>query len=125
CGLVRAWRLAISPTRISPSLKATTEGVVRPPSALTMTFGSPPSITATHEFVVPKSIPIILLMIYIFLLFAFVYFNQGRTQNPVLKGIAVLIDLKNDIVFFVFVVFDFHGVMIRRVKYLVAGVNFL
>jgi hypothetical protein len=40
--------------------KATTEGVVRAPSELGMTTGSPPSITATHELVVPKSIPMIL-----------------------------------------------------------------
>jgi hypothetical protein len=37
---------------------ATTEGVVLEPSAFAITIGSPPSITATHEFVVPKSIPI-------------------------------------------------------------------
>ena len=34
-----------------------TEGVVRAPSALGMTVGSPPSSTATTEFVVPRSIP--------------------------------------------------------------------
>ena len=56
--LVTAWRLAISPTRTSEFLaKATTDGVVRPPSALAMTVGSPPSRTATTEFVVPRSIP--------------------------------------------------------------------
>ena len=38
------------------------EGVVRLPSLLGMTTGSPPSITATHEFVVPRSIPITLPM---------------------------------------------------------------
>src|ERR1700682_5992627 len=55
-----AWRLATWPTRRSPVLvKPTTEGVVRPPSSLGITLGSPPSITATTEFVVPKSIPII------------------------------------------------------------------
>src|SRR4051812_9613059 len=60
-GLVTAWRLATWPTRRSPSLvKATTEGVVRPPSALGMTTGSPPSMTATTELVVPRSIPMIL-----------------------------------------------------------------
>jgi hypothetical protein len=37
---------------------ATMEGVVRAPSALGMTTGSQPSITATHELVVPRSIPI-------------------------------------------------------------------
>src|SRR5260370_10030277 len=57
-GFVMAWRLATSPTRISPVLlKATTEGVVRWPSALGMTTGSPPSRTETTELVVPKSIP--------------------------------------------------------------------
>src|SRR6267378_2081254 len=41
---------------------ATTEGVVRAPSWLGITTGSPPCITATTEFVVPRSIPIILLI---------------------------------------------------------------
>src|ERR1700722_21022461 len=55
-----AWRFATCPTRRSPLLvNPTTDGVVRPPSSLGITFGSPPSITATTEFVVPKSIPII------------------------------------------------------------------
>src|SRR5687768_17259542 len=40
-------------------LKATTEGVVRLPSAFEMTTGSPFSRTATTEFVVPKSMPTI------------------------------------------------------------------
>src|SRR5437763_16420264 len=62
-GLVTAWRLATWPTRRSPDLvNPTTDGVMRLPSGLVMTTGSPPSITATTEFVVPKSIPIILLM---------------------------------------------------------------
>src|SRR5438067_11751809 len=57
-GLVMAWRLATSPTRTSPVLeKPTTEGVVRPPSALGMTVGSPPSRTETTELVVPRSMP--------------------------------------------------------------------
>src|SRR5262245_14333178 len=57
-GLVIAWRLATSPTRTSPLFeKATTDGVVREPSALGMTTGSPPSRTATTELVVPRSIP--------------------------------------------------------------------
>jgi hypothetical protein len=47
-----------------PSTKAITEGVVRLPSAFGITTGSFPSITETHEFVVPKSIPIILLMMF-------------------------------------------------------------
>jgi hypothetical protein len=61
-GFVMACRLAGAPTLRSPlplSMKATTEGVVRAPSLLAITTGSFPSMTATQEFVVPKSIPII------------------------------------------------------------------
>src|SRR5690606_11410106 len=55
---VTACRLATSPTRTSPVLEnATTDGVVRAPSAFAMTVGSPPSRTATTELVVPRSIP--------------------------------------------------------------------
>ncbi len=62
-GLVTAWRFATCPTRRSASLpKATTDGVVRAPSALAMTTGSLPSRTATTEFVVPRSIPTTLLI---------------------------------------------------------------
>jgi hypothetical protein len=42
------------------SVKPTTEGVSREPEELIRTFGAEPSITATTEFVVPKSIPMIL-----------------------------------------------------------------
>src|SRR5215467_4966102 len=60
-----AWRLATWPTSRSPVLvKATIDGVVRPPSSLAMTLGSPPSMTATQELVVPRSIPIILAMLF-------------------------------------------------------------
>ena len=41
----------------------TTEGVVRDPSALVMTTASPPSITATTEFVVPRSMPMIFFLL--------------------------------------------------------------
>src|SRR5262245_54923030 len=62
-GLVTAWRRATRPTRRSPFLaNATTEGVVRKPSAFAITLGSPPSMTDTHEFVVPRSIPMTLPM---------------------------------------------------------------
>ena len=54
-GLVMAWRFATWPTMRSPVLEnATTDGVVRLPSALGMTTASPPSMTATQELVVPK-----------------------------------------------------------------------
>ena len=63
-GFVTACLFAGSPTLISPpSTKAMTDGVVRFPSAFGITTGSFPSITETHELVVPKSIPIILLII--------------------------------------------------------------
>jgi hypothetical protein len=62
-GLVIAWRLATWPDEpLAVLVKATTDGTVRPPSALGMTVGSPPSITATTEFVVPRSMPMILPM---------------------------------------------------------------
>src|SRR3954447_16505808 len=57
-GLVMAWRFATSPTRTSPVFEnATTDGVVRAPSELGMTTGSPASRTATTELVVPRSMP--------------------------------------------------------------------
>src|SRR4051794_11234314 len=69
-GLVTACRLAGSPTRTSPlSVKATTLGVRRLPSWLGMTLTSFPSITATTEFVVPRSMPII--------------FSSAMTGSPV------------------------------------------
>ena len=58
-GLVTAWRRAGIPTIVSPFFDATTDGVVRPPSAFGMTFACPPSMKATHELVVPRSIPMI------------------------------------------------------------------
>ena len=62
-GFVTAWRLAGWPTRRSPSSwMATTLGVVRAPSAFSTTLGALPSMMATHEFVVPRSMPMILLI---------------------------------------------------------------
>src|SRR5882762_6200349 len=83
CGLVIAWRFATAPTSNSPFLaKATTEGVVRPPSELGITTGSPPSMTATTELVVPKSIPIILL-IFLNCSADFVYFRLSSCERRV------------------------------------------
>src|SRR4051794_6511406 len=57
-GLRIACRRATWPTRRSPcSVKATTDGVVREPSALGMTVGCPPSTVAITELVVPRSMP--------------------------------------------------------------------
>ncbi len=62
-GLTTAWRLATWPINRSPFLlNPTTEGHSLPPSAVEMIVGSPPSITATAELVVPRSIPITLLI---------------------------------------------------------------
>src|SRR5271165_4537696 len=62
-GLVTAWRLAAWPTSRSPeSVNATIEGVVRMPSLFSITLALLPSITATHELVVPRSIPMTLLI---------------------------------------------------------------
>src|SRR6185437_5415309 len=62
--LVTACRLAGAPVRISPSSAyATTEGVVRAPSEFSITLGRPPSMIATQLFVVPRSMPMILLIL--------------------------------------------------------------
>ena len=61
-GLVTAWRLAGWPTRRSSSVKATIEGVVRAPSEFSITRAWLPSMMATQELVVPRSIPITLPM---------------------------------------------------------------
>src|SRR5512133_662214 len=56
-----AWRFATWPTSRSPSfVYATSLGVRREPSSFVMTTASFPSITATTEFVVPRSMPMIL-----------------------------------------------------------------
>src|SRR5262252_9653109 len=60
-GLTAACRRASWPTRRSPDfVNATTEGVVREPSELGTTVGSPASMTAMTELVVPRSIPTVL-----------------------------------------------------------------
>src|SRR6266852_3797777 len=62
-GFVTCCRRAGAPTSRWPSfVNATTDGVVRPPSAFGITTGSPPSRTAMHEFVVPRSIPVVFAM---------------------------------------------------------------
>ena len=55
-GFTTAWRRAIWPTSFSPlRAKATTDGVVRWPSALGMMVGLPPSMAAMALLVVPRS----------------------------------------------------------------------
>ena len=65
CGYITAaCRAAIAPTRRSPSFEnATTLGVVRSPSALGTMAGRPPSTVAAQLFVVPRSMPIVAVML--------------------------------------------------------------
>src|SRR6185369_11594295 len=88
-GLVVACRRAICPTsRSPPSVKATTDGVMRLPSAFVITTGSPPSMMATHELVVPRSMPITLAIC--FLRFSFTDRHQRGAQETVVKQISAL-----------------------------------
>src|SRR5439155_6596462 len=86
-GLVMAWRLATWPTIRSPvfGLTATTDGVRRAPSALGITTGSPPSMTAMTELVVPRSIPITFGMLFSPLVGVWCrpHFHQGRPEHAV------------------------------------------
>jgi hypothetical protein len=59
-GLVTAWRRAATPTSTSPAgVHDTTDGVVRSPSGDASTRGPRSSSSATHELVVPRSMPMI------------------------------------------------------------------
>src|SRR5918911_2512508 len=91
--LVTACRLAICPTSRSPlSVKPTTLGVVRPPSLFGTICTAPPSSTATQQFVVPRSIPIILPMRLLAdrnqLWLLSCDFHHGRTQQSIADAIA-------------------------------------
>jgi len=60
-GLVTAYLLAGIPTSLcASSVKATVDGVVLCPSEFSMTLAALPSMMATQELVVPKSIPMML-----------------------------------------------------------------
>src|ERR1700704_984119 len=80
-------RLAGCPTRTSPlSVNATTEGVVRAPSAFSMTLDLLPSITATQEFVVPRSIPIAFVMTGLLRSRPLILASQPRPAPPSAGG---------------------------------------
>src|ERR1700737_1308463 len=67
-GFTAACLRARGPTSLSPVLvNAATEGVVREPSAFGITTGSPPSMTAITELVVPRSIPTVFGICLLFL----------------------------------------------------------
>src|SRR3990172_2262526 len=97
-GLVVAWRFATWPTSRSPSfVKATTEGVRRPPSALATTTGSPTYIIATTELVVPRSMPITFGMFTPPDKFWLIYrqINRLSLRKIILESIAVKIFYKS------------------------------
>src|ERR1700694_3666799 len=101
-GLTAACRRARLPTRRSPDfVKATTEGVVREPSEFGITTGSPPSMTAMTELVVPKSIPTVFGICQLFLhalaarlnLFTFDLFPTAGASKLVASGARLLLVL--------------------------------
>src|SRR5512136_1785570 len=60
-----------------------TDGVVRAPSEFSMTFGWPPSMMATQELVVPRSIPMIFDIADLFFLDSFARRPTNRlTHGP-------------------------------------------
>src|SRR5690606_2413232 len=89
-GLTTACRLATCPTIRSPFLgfTATTEGNSRPPSERVITTGSPPSIAATPELVVPRSMPRILPIFLSLQLCR--HHDHRRPDDTVLKPVAAL-----------------------------------
>ena len=66
-------------------MKPTIDGVVRLPSELAITTGSLPSKTATHEFVVPRSIPIIFPIVFFLSLFSLFFYSF-----EILSSLAVI-----------------------------------
>src|SRR6185295_8642578 len=93
------------------------EGVVRAPSEFSITLGWPFSMTATHELVVPRSMPMILAMCYlagfpvVFLktlhygrcggrpLFfnGFGHRHEGGADHAVVQEVALLQDLQHGV----------------------------
>src|SRR2546427_8245022 len=151
-GLVMACLLAICPTNLSPlSVKATTEGVVRLPSAFARTLGSPVSMIATQELVVPKSIPITFAILItpqgfaqitnnkcyliigrsvfnlapaVFFLFYFWllrYTYQGGAKQSVVKQVTLMVFFHNRIRLVVLAFHLSHGLVFSRIERLSDG----
>src|SRR2546422_11181109 len=96
-GFSPACRSAGSPTRTPSFVKATTDGNIFPPyalpSALGMIFGVPPSMYAASEFVVPRSIPMILAIRFT----SVPHDNDvSGTQDPVMEAVAFQDDVLDD-----------------------------
>jgi hypothetical protein len=66
------------------------DGVVLTPSALAITVGLPPSITATQLLVVPKSIPIILPIAFSSYIKSIFYMCLLPDQTEPLSGYCVM-----------------------------------
>src|SRR6266705_5089182 len=86
------------------------EGVVRAPSEFSITLGLPPSMIATQELVVPRSIPMIFPMVFPFefsrkyleadmgiklptsslIVFRFSHGDQCRPDHPVVQAVPLL-----------------------------------
>src|SRR5450631_3449337 len=142
-GLVTAWRLADCPTNTSPSfVKATIDGVVRSPSLFSITLGLPPSMMATQEFVVPRSMPIILPIvktlsiiqtddryvgevnaISIALPGRFTDDDAGRTQQAAIERIALLNHTQHRIDRLVPALLRHHGFVPGRVERLAGRID--
>src|SRR5215204_3699132 len=112
--LVTAWRFAIWPTSLSSlSVKPTTDGVVRPPSLFEMICTVPFSRTETQQLVVPRSIPITLLMCRS----SFALHQDRRCAGPLLRYLPVSFDRKPLDVFVVDLIIDIivlHGLAFSR-----------
>src|SRR5437588_2969412 len=116
-GLVIACRLASWPTSLSPLLlKPTTDGQSRLPSASEITVGSLPSITATTELVVPRSIPTIFAKRLLLLVLRVVYHHIiGILGGVVRHDTQVVTWYRDAIGAFLYGVVDlrFHHIVFR------------
>src|SRR4029079_13558215 len=117
-GLVMACRLAICPTRRSPSsVKPTTEGVVRLPSRFEITCGVVTSTTATQEFVVPRSMPRILAIAGVLLLRpSHRHLHHRRPQQTIVQEVALLQHGRDRVVRHVGVLLRHHRLVEVRVE---------
>src|SRR5690242_18979755 len=90
-GFVTICRFDEAPTITSPSaFHDSIDGVVRPPSWLWMTTGSCASSTATHELVVPRSMPMIRPIRSTIALLD----HSGRLQRPLHESVGGIADVR-------------------------------
>src|SRR5687768_376512 len=94
-GLVTACRRAKRPTRRSPlGVTATTDGVSRSPSALGMTVGSPPSMVAITELVVPRSMPIVRAM-FVLSFYPNIPYVRATPASPLLTSCRLAVSTRS------------------------------